>query len=47
MSASIVEVMEQLRSLLAGFDADVYTGDDCVRLVEGFTATEKLAPAPG
>jgi uncharacterized protein DUF222/HNH endonuclease len=41
MSASIVEVMEQLRSLLAGFDADVYSGDDCARLVEGFAATEK------
>ena len=42
MSASIIEVMEQLRSLLTGFDAGVYTGDDCVRLVEGFTATEKV-----
>jgi hypothetical protein len=41
MSASIIEAMAQLRQLLAGFDAGVYGGDDCVRLVEGFAATEK------
>ena len=41
MAVSIVEVMEQLRSLLGGFDAGAYSGEDCVGLVEGFSATEK------
>jgi 5-methylcytosine-specific restriction endonuclease McrA len=41
MPASIIEAMDQLRLLLAGFDPGVYSGDDCVRLVEGFAATEK------
>jgi hypothetical protein len=41
MSASIIEALEQLRSFLATFDAGVYGGDDCVRLVEDLAATEK------
>lgn len=41
MPVSIIEAMEQLCSLLVGFDAGVYSGDDCVRLVERLAATEK------
>jgi hypothetical protein len=43
--ASISSVCQELRSLLAGFDAGVFSGADCLALAEELSATEKACAA--
>ena len=45
MPASIIEAVDQLLVAMAGFNAGIYTGLDCARLVEKLSVAEKTCAA--
>ena len=47
MSSSIVAAAAALREALSGFDPCVFPGDDCARIAEELTTTEKACAAAG
>lgn len=47
MSSSIVAAAAALREALCGFDPSVFSGDDCARIAEELTKTEKVCAGAG
>jgi hypothetical protein len=47
LSSSIVAAAAALREALCGFDAGVFSGDDCARIAEELATTEKACAAAG
>lgn len=47
MSSSIVAAAAALREALCGFDPGVFSGDDCARIAEELTKTEKVCAGAG